>query len=159
MSRYLSSLCLFVALLLVTGCGPGGGAATVKVKGVVMAGGKAVDGAVITFYSKTGGEAASGRTDAEGKFQLTTRKPNDGAVPGDYIVTVAKAGAEPTIMSYDATQSGGMSPEYIASMKNAAKPTKQVKGLLPAKYANVKESGLVRTVTASGPNEFDFDLN
>lgn len=159
MSRYLSALCLFVALILVSGCGEGGGAATVKVKGVVMAGGKAVDGAVITFYSKSGGEAASGRTDAEGKFQLTTRKPNDGAVPGDYIVTVAKAGSEATVMSYDATQGGGMSPEYIASMKNAAKPPKEVKGLLPAKYASVKESGLVRTVTASGPNEFDFDLN
>lgn len=159
MSRYLSSLCLFVALFLVSGCGEGGGATTVKVKGVVMAGGKAVDGAVITFYSKSGGEAASGRTDAEGKFQLTTRKPNDGAVPGDYIVTVAKSGSEATVMSYDATQSGGMSPEYIASMKNAAKPPKEVKGLLPAKYANVKESGLVRTITASGPNEFDFDLN
>lgn len=159
MSRYLSSLFLFVALFLVSGCGEGGGAATVKVKGVVMAGGKAVDGAVITFYSKSGGEAASGRTDAEGKFQLTTRKPNDGAVPGDYIVTVAKSGSEATVMSYDATQSGGMSPEYIASMKNTAKPPKEVKGLLPAKYANVKESGLVRTITASGPNEFDFDLN
>jgi hypothetical protein len=52
-----------------------------------------------------------------------------------------------------------MSPEYIASMKNAAKPPKEVKGALPAKYASVKESGLIRTVTASGPNEFDFDLN
>jgi hypothetical protein len=163
MSRFLSVLCLLVGLFMVTGCGEGGGAATVKVKGVVMAGGKAVDDAVITFYSKSGGEAASGRTDAEGKFQLTTRKPNDGAVPGDYIVTVAKAGSEATGMSFDATQ-GEMSPEYIAAMKNVAKPPKEVKGLpvkgaLPAKYASVKDSGLVRTVTSSGPNEFDFDLN
>ncbi len=159
MSRYLSSLCLFIALLMVSGCGGDSGTATVKVKGVVMAGGKAVEGAVITFYSKTGGEAASGRTDAEGKFQLTTRKPNDGAVPGDYVVTVAKSGAEATVMSYDPTKSGGMSPEYIASMKNAAKPPKEAKGALPAKYASIKDSGLIRTVTASGPNDFDFDLN
>lgn len=159
MSRYISSLCLLVSLFVLSGCSDGGGATTVKVKGTVMAVGKAVDGAVITFYSKSGGEAASGRTDEEGKFQLTSRKPNDGAVPGDYIVTVAKSGATTEVMTYDATKIGGMSPDYIASMKNASKPPKEVKGLLPAKYANVKDSGLVRTVTASGPNEFDFDLN
>lgn len=160
MSRYLSSLCLFVALIFVSGCGEGGGATTVKVKGVVMAGGKAVDGAVITFYSKSGGEAASGRTDAEGKFQLTTRKPNDGAVPGDYIVTVAKSGGETEAVSYDPSKGGAMSPDYIKQMQNAAKAKKEpVKGSLPAKYASIKDSGLVRTVTESGPNEFDFDLN
>jgi hypothetical protein len=160
MSRYLSSLCLFVALFLLSGCGEGGGAATVKVKGVVMAGGKAVDGAVITFYSKSGGEAASGRTDAEGKFQLTTRKPNDGAVPGDYVVTVAKSEGETEATSYDPSKGGAMSPDYIKQMQNASKAKKEpVKGALPAKYASIKDSGLVRTVTESGPNEFDFDLN
>jgi len=157
MSRYLSSLCLLISLFVLSGCSDGGGATTVKVKGTVIAGGKAVDGAVITFYSKSGGEAASGRTDEEGKFQLTSRKPNDGAVPGDYIVTVAKAGNTAEAMTYDVSK--GMTPEYIAAMKNASKPTKEVKGLLPAKYANVKDSGLIRTVTTSGPNEFDFDLN
>jgi hypothetical protein len=160
MNRLLSSLCLFIALLMVSGCGGDGGAATVKVKGVVMAGGKAVDGAVITFYSKSGGEAASGRTDSEGKFQLTTRKPNDGAVPGDYVVTVAKSGGETEGIAYDPSKGGTMSPDYIKQMQNAAKAKKDpAKGDLPAKYASIKDSGLVRTVTASGPNDFDFDLN
>jgi hypothetical protein len=160
MNKLLSSLFLFITLLMVSGCGGDSGAATVKVKGVVMAGGKAVDGAVITFYSKSGGEAASGRTDAEGKFQLTTRKPNDGAVPGDYVVTVAKSDGGTEVATYDPSKGGELSPDYIKQMQATMKPKKDpVKGSLPAKYASVKDSGLIRTVTASGPNEFDFDLN
>lgn len=73
MNRLLSSLYPFIAWLMVSDCGGDGGAAIVK--GIVMA----------------GGEAASGRTDSEGKFQLLSRKPNDGAVPGDYVFTVAKS--------------------------------------------------------------------
>ena len=160
MNRLLSSVCLFIALLMVSGCGGDSGTATVKVKGVVMAGGKAVDGAVITFYSKSGGEAASGRTDAEGKFQLTTRKPNDGAVPGDYVVTVSKSDGATEATAYDPSKGGALSPDYIKQMQNVSKGSKDpAKGALPAKYASIKDSGLVRTVTASGPNEFDFDLN
>lgn len=145
--------------MLFSGCGDGSGVAPVKVRGTVLAQGKAVDGAVITFYSKNGGEAASGRTDTEGKYQLTTRKPNDGAVPGDYIVTVAKSGDDAGASSYDPSKGGPMSADYIKQMQNVSKPKKDpVKGVLPAKYGNVKDSGLIRTVTASGQNEFDFDL-
>lgn len=53
-----------------------------------------------------------------------------------------------------------MSPGYVQQMQNAAKAKKDPwKGTLPAKYASIQDSGLVRTVTESGTNEFDFDLN
>jgi hypothetical protein len=49
------------------------------------------DVATITFQPATSGpdtKGASGTIRADGSFSLTTVKPNDGALPGEYVVTV-----------------------------------------------------------------------
>jgi hypothetical protein len=77
----LAGLCL--ALLL--GCGQ----KTVPVKGVVTYNGKPLANAFVQFIPEDGGgRDASGTTDANGAFQLSTFRPNDGALPGSYKVTV-----------------------------------------------------------------------
>src|SRR5262245_4436516 len=68
------------------GCG---GSGTVKVRGTVTLDGKPLSGAMVTFVpAEEKGRAASGATQADGSFRLTTFKPDDGALPGDYKVMV-----------------------------------------------------------------------
>jgi hypothetical protein len=71
--------------LLAAGCG----ARTVPVKGVVTFDGKPLAHAFVLFiHQEAGGRDASGTTDAQGAFRLSTFRPNDGALPGSYKVTV-----------------------------------------------------------------------
>ena len=85
--RFLSLACLLVSALFVSGCGKG---KTVKVSGVVTLDGQAVDGAMVKFVplDEAKGMGAFGRTGSDGTFRLTTRNPNDGALPGEYKVLV-----------------------------------------------------------------------
>jgi hypothetical protein len=64
---------------------------TTPVKGKVTYQGKPLAGAIVTFHplSKDPGFVrADALTNAEGTFQLSTYKANDGAIPGEFAVTV-----------------------------------------------------------------------
>ncbi len=68
------------------GCGS---RSIVPVKGVVTFDGKPLAKASVVFSSQErGGRDASGFTDTDGVFELTTFRPKDGALPGLYKVTV-----------------------------------------------------------------------
>lgn len=136
---------LIVGLSLAGLCGCGSGRPkTVAVKGTVTYNGDPVEGASVVFF-KEQGAPATGETDADGVFVLTTFERHDGAVPGDYVVTVAKMESAPDRTGDDRF------PEKSSS-------TEKPKSLIPAKYSEPKASGLSETVSVSGPNEFQFDL-
>lgn len=79
---------LAAALLLApAGCGPRR-PPTVAVAGRVVRGGSPVAGAAVTFAPLAGGRPATGVTDAEGRFRLTTFRAGDGAVLGEHVATV-----------------------------------------------------------------------
>jgi hypothetical protein len=77
-------------LLLLTSCS--GSAARYPVQGQVLVGDQPVADAMVVFHPQfetpPGQPKPLGITDAEGKFQLTTLQANDGALPGDYRITV-----------------------------------------------------------------------
>jgi hypothetical protein len=82
-------------ILLVAGCQSNWNTTpppkTYPVQGkVVLAGGQAVRGGVITFHPKdpTGAEA-SGDIGSDGTFKLTTIVKGDGALPGQYTVSIS----------------------------------------------------------------------
>src|SRR5688500_7404542 len=79
--------------VLVAGCG-GESHNVTPVKGFVTYQGSPVEGAVVAFHAVDAavGEArmATGVTDAEGRFQLTSFTQGDGAAPGSHKVTVSK---------------------------------------------------------------------
>src|SRR5258708_2370379 len=82
-----------LVVLLVAGAAAGCGSKTSKVEGVVTLDGTPVQGATVIFVPETGDRQASGQTDADGVFHLTTFNTGDGAVPGTYKVTVSKTSA------------------------------------------------------------------
>lgn len=133
------------ALLLAVACGCGSNRPkAVPAKGTVTYKNEPVEGAAVMFQRERA-RPATGQTDADGNFTLTTFEPNDGAIPGDYVVTITKFESLP-----ESTGDAGREPP-----KPAAGPPKS---LIPQKYGDPKASGLKETVAAPGPNEFTFEL-
>jgi hypothetical protein len=165
MIKTIAACLIFLFISIVIGCGSDSGfPKTYKVSGTVKFGGKPVDGALVTFVpSVQGGKPAVGSTNANGEFKLSSFGSSDGAVPGDYKVTISKLSGPPP----DASQSlqpgvitsGKMSSSYVPpSAADAAKANNANKNLLPSKYASDTSSGLNATVAENDNNNFEFDL-
>lgn len=159
MARLLGWMAVCLAALAIMGCNQGGSSLdTVPVSGIVTLDGTPVEGAVVTFSpTSTTGTAASGKTDATGRYQLTTLNPGDGALPGSYNVIISK-----TEGGTSSAIKPGMTDEEatIAAMEArdaAGGAEAEIKDVLPAKYKSTAESGLKAEV-AAGKGEFNFDL-
>ena len=134
-----------IALFVAGGCGSKDARVPrVPVTGTVLHKGQPVADADVVFDSGGSTPAAAGKTDTTGRFQLTTFDTNDGAVPGEYTVTVRKVQV--------------ISKAPAAATDDAVGPPPDEKWLLPVKYGRSETSGLTAKVEASGPNDFKFDL-
>jgi hypothetical protein len=130
-----------VLLVLLLGCGEPGRVPTAEVTGTVTYNGSPAQGAAVTFFPEQG-RPASGVTDAQGKFSLSTFASGDGAVLGKHTVTIAEAAsAEPPPMP-------GMP---------GAEDYKPPESRFPAKYADQSTTPFSKTVE-KGENEFTFDM-
>jgi hypothetical protein len=77
------------AFLVLATVGCGGKDRLVKVEGVVTLDGQPIAGAIVSFLpDEKGGRFAVGTTAQDGSYRLTTYQKDDGALPGDYRVTV-----------------------------------------------------------------------
>ncbi len=150
--------CLLTFIL--SGCKGDGFEPPVPVTGKVTLSGKGVDGAMVTFLSKAALRSASGNTDKDGNFKLTCVNTDDGAAPGEYVVTISKQESKTGGSEAVDISSGNYGADYGARMGAAASGNmaNAMKDLLPAKYASPAESGLVRTVVKGDKNDFTFDL-
>ncbi|MBT5017515.1 MAG: carboxypeptidase regulatory-like domain-containing protein [Planctomicrobium sp.] len=111
--------------------------ATTPTTGVVTYNGDPIEGATVTFKPGAEGKAAFGKTDAEGKFAITTFEGGDGAIPGSYTISVTKMEEiESNAVSMD-------DPNYDPTIEEP-----EPKNLLPEKYADATKSGLTATVGA-----------
>lgn len=142
-SALITASAAFGCLVLGTlaGCGNqpvSSGLQTVPVRGLVTRAGQPVPDAVVTFQPVQGSHVAIGRTDAAGRYSLSTVQPDDGALPGEYHVQIVKYEEQETPVEEGATP--------------------PLKNLLPAKYATPQTSGLAATVGGTGANTFDFNL-
>lgn len=154
--------CLVVlSLLAVGGCGSESGfPKTYPVTGVVKVDGKPVEGAIVTFQLENGQGNAIGNTDAKGEFSLSTYRPNDGAVVGQYRVAITKpaaGGAAGDTPPPGQIASADLPSDYAPPAAPAANAGAK-KNEVPSKYANDQTSGLRAAVAASGKNYFEFDL-
>lgn len=132
-----SFACAIVVLtLLVAGCSKSD---MVAVTGTVTLNGQPADSVEVMFNPQGSGRMATSHTDASGRFSLSTAAPGDGALPGDYAVTLT---------------------EYYPPGKPPAMP--KGGGLLPSRfppqYQNPTQSPLKAKVERGGKNEFAFDV-
>lgn len=87
-----SFLGMCLAIFGLAGCGESTSHPKVApVSGTITYQGKPLAGADVSFFAEKAPRAASGKTDAEGKYKLTMFESNDGAFPGRNVVTVAIA--------------------------------------------------------------------
>jgi hypothetical protein len=128
--------------LVQTGCG-----GPAEVKGHVTLDGKPVSGATVLFVPEPGSSArpASGLTDGEGNFRLTTYRPNDGAVPGTYKIVVTKSEGVPSPPDPDHA-SKKRALDYERRIAGRDRP----KRIIPAIYGDAETTTLRCTVPASG---------
>jgi hypothetical protein len=132
--------------------GPGCGGGKVKVSGVVTLDGQPVEGAVVAFIpvDPGKGQMAHGTTDKEGVFNLSTSRPNDGAVPGEYKVTVTYAeGAT-------APPASNQREAFEGLEKARQQQQKPPRYNIPAKYGNPDQTDLKQKVPPDGKVTLDL---
>lgn len=134
-----------LAALAAAGCSDATG--PVAVSGVVKLDGRPLAGATVMFHPRaTGARPAIGVTDQHGGFHLTTFKPRDGALRGDYQVTI-QSGTEAPVKKIDRQilekgLQGDMPP---------APPSR-----VHENYTKVDTTPLKQVVPPSGPIEFSL---
>ncbi len=137
---------MLIAMAMVSGCGKADTRPRrVLVSGAVLHKGQPVAEATVLFIPVGSTPAATGKTDAQGRYRLTTFESNDGAVPGEYAVAVRK-------IKVIASSTPGTVPDDFVT----APPDE--KWLLPTKYGHGESSGLAATVKEGVENDFRFEL-
>ena len=165
---FFTSILLGLSVLVFAGC-KNPDARFVKVEGTITYNGQTVGGANVAFTPVGGdGEPAAGKTDASGKYTLTSggaKSGGTGVLPGEYSVRVWKtestetqdpdtAAYERGEITYDELQSrrgGGGSSSSVATQITR-------KDLLPPKYSKPSTTDLKATVVQGGVSKQDFDL-
>ncbi len=142
---------LAIGLLFVSGCGGGASRnlpATVPASGYVFLDGNPVEGAAVVFIPEDiqSGNPAQAITNASGYFDLQI-EGKKGAVPGRYVVQVAKTLEVPM---EGGLPGGGESEDFRAVT---------YKNVLPAKYANIATSSLKVEIPESGIKDIKLELS
>ena len=133
---------------LLAGCGPDL-PATEPVSGTIVYRGKPVAEAEVAFLCD-GQRPGRGKTDAEGRFELTTYYSADydalkGAIPGEYKVKVTKM---------ELLMKPGEDFAQFMARTDGTPP----KSLIPVRYGDQRTTDLTATVTEDGENHFELVL-
>jgi hypothetical protein len=122
-------------------------------------------GATVTFLpvNEKEGRAAGGRTQADGSFRLTTFKIDDGALPGQYRVTVVMpdddpanvSGGNPMAMD-DKAKRAFFSKASPQGKREAAKHKIKKTSPIPAVYGDPLKTPLKETVPPDRPVKIEL---
>jgi hypothetical protein len=143
-----------LGVLAVLGCGDDTGLdKRYLVYGTVTYGGKTIEKGQISFIPTDAakGRAANGFIE-NGKYTLTTATPGDGALPGEYGVTVASKEVDNTKVNETVAKYGGGGRQ-----QEIGQATAKAKNLIPAKYQLPETSQLKYTVKPQS-NQIDIEL-
>jgi len=136
-------LALAFGLAALSGCRKPADHETYKVTGIVTREGKPVEEFAVGFIPEKG-RPAIGKTDATGRFELSTFSPKDGAIAGLHRVVITPISDEPPPLESGMPRSGEMHGKKVP--------------LIPAKYADVNQTPFRATIEPGGRNQFTFDI-
>lgn len=143
MSRSIAILGIITLLVGLSGCG-GGTPKTTPAKGIVTRAGNPCSGAMVVFHplvkERANDPKPVGTVDEKGVFVLTTYQKDDGAVPGEYGVTIVWNTKSPA---------GGLSLSGEGQTG-----TDQ----LGNRYGDPRNPRFKVTVENGKPNEFKFEV-
>lgn len=151
----VTSRCVALALmgmLMLAGCGGGevdNRPKAVRATGVVTYAQAPVEGASVVFIPQGQTAAAAGVTGPDGRFELQTYTAGDGAIPGEYKVTVTK---------FDGVSAAAPGDDTDEARDDDSEDLPAPTSLLPEKYAVPATTDLEATVIDGIENEFTFDL-
>ena len=173
--RFLAAalLCFGVAAAL-CGCGSSG-IPVAPTEGVVLLDGKPAPGVSVVFRQAGLSMVASGKTDAEGRFQLSTYGEFDGAPVGECVATVEGIPMDlstieeltplpdnSSIVDPDERAAAnrqahgehkGKMMKMLAERQRKNPPVK-----IPSRYSKPETSNLKFTISASGTNKIQINL-
>jgi len=135
-----------VTALILCGCGKDPNQpALVPMSGKVMLDDQPLAGAQVTFIPVgiTKGSGATGRTNADGVYQLTAVRGGAGAVPGEYRVAISKR-----------AMPDGSDPPADSKLPPIESPARE---MLAPQYSDAQQSKLTATVPPEGGTK-DFQL-
>ncbi|SRR5713226_8307145 len=141
----------FAVSLTATGCS--GGRKLYKVEGVVTIEGQPLTGASVVFnpMDTSQGGTASAKTEEDGSFRLYTQNRGEGALAGDYKVTV---------QLFPEIEREAPKPGDLEAIKKMFKLTAEEKARkhprLPVGYGNVQTTTLTCRVPTEGTVKLDL---
>jgi hypothetical protein len=143
-----------LGLLGVTGCGDDSGLGQrYSVSGSVTFNGQPVEKGQIAFVPvDLNKQRAANGFIQDGRYSLTTITPQDGALPGDYKVTIVSKEADNSQVIKTIMEKGGG-----ARQAEVGKATANAKDRIPAKYQLPETSGLTAKVEERS-NTINFTL-
>ncbi|MCA8995046.1 MAG: hypothetical protein KDA88_23920 [Planctomycetaceae bacterium] len=147
-------------LLLAVGCGPdtSGRVKVYPIKGKITMNGGPLTGAIVTFSPLDGQPVATGRTNDQGEYQLTTYDPLDGAAAGNYKVMLYKR--DPASVAAAGPPAHGVDAEGTpagAHTGNGGAATAS-DSLIPDVYTKADSTTLQTSVKAGDNEDLNFDL-
>lgn len=143
--------CLLTCMLFSTsfqGCGQvdrGSLPEVYPVSGIVTMDGKAVANATLSFQLIEGSRSAIAQTDERGRYQLTTFHSDDGAIPGEYQITVMQFSTQPVDYPVRQSEDDRNYVDYVPV------------NMLPEKFSDARRSGLTAVVKPE-KNVIDIEL-
>ena len=147
---YLAWMIAAVALTMLAGCGGSLPVADIEkvtpVSGTLTYQGKPLPDYRVTFLPIDGKRAATGVSDAQGKFTMGTNDAGDGAPPGKHQVAFVWV---PPNSAGEAGQEA-----IIDDPSKLPKPSIKI----PAKYADPETSGQTVEIPPRGLTDLKFDL-
>ncbi|MCA9127882.1 MAG: carboxypeptidase regulatory-like domain-containing protein [Planctomycetales bacterium] len=154
--KYSYSLLICVCFLLLSGCG---GVKLYPVSGTVTLDGKPTEGLLVAFAGE-GGMAATGTTDANGAYSLTSIK-GKGLPAGNYRVAITHVAVQENSGTQQqddfATSSNSAAYEQQAmGSPTAYKAEEKKKNKIPAKY---NSQSTLQEMVAETENTIDFALS
>lgn len=143
------------SLLLIASVGCGSSSGTVPLKGKVTLDGAPLVNASISFIPQGTGRQATGTTDSNGEFAMSTIDPKDGCMPGTYKVAIV-----PATPMEESTEGMSADEAMAAAAAAAAKRKGKPSGpQVPEAYTRVDKTPLTQEVPAKGPVVYEIKSN